>query len=73
MDTYLDGQRNGAHRAWHSNGQLESQGNYVLNQREGEWTYWTEDGRIDEKASGPYKEDKRVREGKGKAAQEQQP
>ena len=46
--------RHGLSTAYHSNGALASRGSYEHNFRAGDWTFWTEDGEIDEEQTRAY-------------------
>ena len=43
---------------WYDNGQKQSEGGYVNGKRHGQWTFWNEDGSIDEERTGYYEEGK---------------
>ena len=61
----LDGHfvRNGPSVTWARNGQKLEEGGYHDGKREGQWTFWNEDGSIDLVRSGIYENDVRVQEG----------
>jgi hypothetical protein len=59
MPEHYDSQRHGPCRVWYANGQLEFEGQYADDRRDGVWTYYDEQGKVVEK--GPYKAD--LREG----------
>ena len=57
---YVDGSREGAREQWYPSGVTECRGAYSHGAREGPWTFWNEDGSIDQERSGEYREGKRV-------------
>ena len=57
---FRDGKNNGPYTSWFETGQMESKGNFVNGKREGPWSYWKQDGSIQVKATGEYKDDRRV-------------
>ena len=56
--TLQDGVRWGPATEWFSGGQQASQGEYVDGVREGEWSFWLEDGTRDLERSGSYRDGK---------------
>jgi antitoxin component YwqK of YwqJK toxin-antitoxin module len=57
---YVDGARTGASEQWHPGGQQEWSGEYADGLREGEWSFWLEDGSLDEERSGTYEDGKKL-------------
>jgi hypothetical protein len=51
----------GAHRAWHENGQLAEEGEHAHGLRVGIWHFWDDGGRLDDASSGLYVEGRRER------------
>ncbi len=41
---------------WYESGQKQSEGTYEKRKRQGHWTFWNEDGSIDEERTGIYEE-----------------
>ncbi len=41
---------------WYESGQKQSEGTYENRKRQGQWTFWNEDGSIDEDRTGVYEE-----------------
>ena len=39
--------KDGLQVRWHENGKIKSQGNYIDHQKQGDWTFWDENGQID--------------------------
>lgn len=58
--TLQDGVRWGPAVAWHADGTEASRGEYVDGLREGEWTFWLEDGTRDRERCGTYRAGKLV-------------
>ncbi len=61
LDSMKEPVAQGAHRAWHENGQLAEEGTHDRGLRVGTWRFWTEDGRLDEERSGEYVAGRRER------------
>jgi hypothetical protein len=55
--------REGPSVSWSRDGQKIEEGSYHNGKRDGEWTFWNEDGSIDPVRSGIYENDVRVQEG----------
>jgi len=59
-ETWYDAREGGAvlqegpHRAWYESGQLAEEGSYHFGERNGEWSFWSEDRVLDEERSGTY-------------------
>ena len=51
---YVDGRPSGPVRTYHPDGTPESEGELVDGKREGLWTYWNEDGSVNESWTGHY-------------------
>jgi ATP-dependent Clp protease ATP-binding subunit ClpC len=47
---------------WYESGQKRCEGTFLHGKRHGEWTFWNEDGSIDEKCTGYYEQGKRNRD-----------
>ncbi len=41
---------------WYESGQKQSEGTYEKRKRQGHWTFWNEDGSIDEASTGSYED-----------------
>ena len=48
---FVNGKKEGLHRKWHDNGQLEKEGSYVNDKREGLWRFWGENGQLEKEES----------------------
>lgn len=55
-----DGVPHGPAREWFPDGRLANEGAYLDGQRDGPWTFWREDGSIDEERSGLYRAGRKV-------------
>ena len=55
--------KDGPFVAWNREGEKVQEGSYHDGRREGQWTFWNEDGSIDLARSGIYENDVRVQEG----------
>ncbi|MEM6672829.1 MAG: hypothetical protein AAF726_08280 [Planctomycetota bacterium] len=56
----VEGERTGPSQTWYADGSPQSSGRLENGRRDGRWTYWKEDGSINERWSGVYEEDLRV-------------
>jgi hypothetical protein len=52
--------KEGAYVAWSRSGKKLEEGNYHVGKRNGPWTFWSEDGSIDEERSGVYQDDVKI-------------
>ena len=46
-ETRVDGKRDGEYRYWHFNGQLYTEGNYIMGKEVGIWKYWDDKGKLE--------------------------
>ena len=60
--SYLSGDLDGPWRAWYPYGSPASRGGYRYGLREGRWIFHDKHGAIDERKSGVYEADERVRD-----------
>lgn len=58
--TFVEGVKEGPCQQWYASGAPECSGEYRRGLRQGIWTFWNEDGSIDQERSGEYREGKRV-------------
>jgi hypothetical protein len=45
--TLPDGRRHGPYRTWHTNGHVETEGQYLLGKQVGTWRFWSETGALE--------------------------
>lgn len=58
--TVVDGTKHGPAEQWYPSGNPEWRGQYADGFRQGEWTFWNEDGSVDVERSGLYEQGKKI-------------
>ena len=57
---FWEGHRHGHTVRWYPDGSLKAEGSFVQGRMDGEWTWMTPEGELDEARSGTYEDGQRV-------------